>query len=58
MQDVASTTFLSFKMKKTGIFNIGSVNCNNFLSLAKILVKILKSKSKISLKIKSSIEIS
>ena len=39
-------------MKKTGIFNIGSVRCNDFLSLAKILLKILKSKSKIYLKTK------
>ena len=55
-KDVASAIFLSFKMKKTGIFNIGSVNCNNFLSLAKILVKILKNKSKISLKIKKKVK--
>ena len=43
-------------MKKTGIFNIGSVSCNDFLSLAKILVKILKSKSKISLKTKKNVK--
>ena len=55
-KDVASAVFLSFKMKKTGIFNIGSVGCNDFLSLAKILVKILKSKSKISLKTKKNVK--
>ena len=55
-KDVASAVFLSFKMKKTGIFNIGSVSCNDFLSLAKILVKILKSKSKISLKTKKNVK--
>lgn len=56
-KDVASAVFLSFKMKKTGIFNIGSVSCNDFFSLAKILVKILKSKSKISLKIKKNVKL-
>ena len=55
-KDVASAIFLSFKMRKAGIFNVGSINCNDFLSLAKILIKILKSKSKISLKFKKNIK--
>ena len=49
-KDVASAIYLSFKLKKKGVFNVGSKNCYHFLSLSKILAKLIKSKSNIILR--------
>ncbi len=49
-KDVASAIYQSFKLRKKGIYNIGSKSCYNFLSLSKILLKLIKSKSIIVLR--------
>ena len=46
--DIAYAIYLCF-VKKSGVFNLGSRTCADFLKLSKILKKITKSKSKIIL---------
>ena len=47
--DIACAIYLCFVKKKSGVFNLGSRTCADFLKLSKILKKITKSKSKIIL---------